>query len=103
MNNTKTPTKKTKTLEFESAPVIQAQEYYEEVRQIVRRFGIKAAYITDESLISDFLPSFGMGWQEKRDGILKVAKRKLRIPIKHSELLIVVAKRLRRKQKVDVD
>ena len=103
MKDTKAPLKLPKTTQFESAPTIEAQQYYEEIKQIVRRFGFKAAYITDESIIADFLPTYGRDWQTKRDDQLKVAKRKLRIPIKHTETLITVAKRLRRKQKQSID
>ena len=72
---------------------------YETVKLIIRSLGHKSCYISDESLVSDFLPCFGKNLDQKREEILKKSKKKIRVDIKPKDKILTVAKRILQKNK----
>ena len=88
-----------KKLTFEQASNTIISNYFEELKLIVRALGHKTCFITDESMVYDFLPRFGTNWKTRSEEAIKKAHKKLRIELKPNDKLVTVAKRLRRKNK----
>lgn len=89
----------TKNLTFEEASNETITDYFEELKLIVRALGHKRCFITDESVVSDFLPRFGSGWKENSEKAIKKAHKKLRTDLKPTDKLVKIAKRIRRENK----
>lgn len=74
----------------------QVEKYIEYVKIIVRCMGHKACYISDESLISDFI-SYKAKKEEVKETLKKLKKR-IRVEVKPKDLVYKVAKRMYKKE-----
>lgn len=81
-----------------SAPQDKVKELQSWVNQVLNAAGHPEAYITDESLISDFVSIFAK--RDEREKRAKYISNKLGVSVKLRDYIIKIAERLRDKERI---
>jgi hypothetical protein len=86
--------KKAKKIKFELAPQDDILDYQKEIDRILKHLKCADSLVTDESLIGDFI-CFFLTTEERKKVVEKLAK-KLKMSVSINDLVIEVAKKLRK-------